>query len=311
MPRRAAGPARVPPRRWRPRRWAAAGGAVRAPARGARLPALSRRARRPLAGAAGRRRRRRRDRAAAGRAGARGVAGRDQGRRPLSDFDRLTLHQAVTIVALELLRGRVAGDTERRLAGDVLAALVEGELTGAELVRRLEPFGLGDTVAAIVVAAPRRVAAVARAGRGRAGAGAARGGGPGLVASEGPLTCALVAGMEEEELFALAERVARRLRGTGWRAGRASASGAPVAGGDARRSFHEARCAVEALALGVVGEPVERRGAATGAARPAPPTRTSARSSCCCRCRTTRRCGCSVTRSSGPSRPAKDTTEVN
>ena len=27
---------------------------------------------------------------------------------PLSDFDRLTLHQAVTIVALELLRGRVA-----------------------------------------------------------------------------------------------------------------------------------------------------------------------------------------------------------
>ena len=61
---------------------------------------------------------------------------------PLSDFDRLTLHQAVTIVALELLRGRVAGDTERRLAGDVLAALVGGELTGAELARRLEPFGL-------------------------------------------------------------------------------------------------------------------------------------------------------------------------
>ena len=43
---------------------------------------------------------------------------------PLSDFDRLTLHQAVTIVALELLRSRVAGDTERRLAGDVLDAIV-------------------------------------------------------------------------------------------------------------------------------------------------------------------------------------------
>ena len=70
---------------------------------------------------------------------------------PLSDFDRLTLHQAVTIVALELLRGRVAGDTERRLAGDVLAALVGGELTGAELARRLEPFGLAERVAAIVV----------------------------------------------------------------------------------------------------------------------------------------------------------------
>ena len=57
------------------------------------------------------------------------VAIKDTG--PLSDFDRLTLHQAVTIVALELLRARVAGDTERRLAGDVLAAVVRGELAGA------------------------------------------------------------------------------------------------------------------------------------------------------------------------------------
>ena len=52
---------------------------------------------------------------------------------PLTDFDRLTLHQAVIIVALELLRGRVAGDTERRLAGDVLAAVVGGDLAGPEL----------------------------------------------------------------------------------------------------------------------------------------------------------------------------------
>ena len=54
---------------------------------------------------------------------------------------RLTLHQAVTIVALELLRRRVADDTERRLAGDVLSALVAGDLAGPELARRLEPFG--------------------------------------------------------------------------------------------------------------------------------------------------------------------------
>src|SRR5579875_341848 len=78
------------------------------------------------------------------------VAIKDSG--PLSDFDRLTLHQAVTIVALELLRSRVAGDTERRLAGDVLAAIVSGALGGAELARRLEPFGLQEAVAAIVVA---------------------------------------------------------------------------------------------------------------------------------------------------------------
>ena len=80
------------------------------------------------------------------------VAIKDGG--PLTDFDRLTLHQAVTIVALELLRGRVAGDTERRLAGDVLAAIVGGELTGGELARRLEPFGLSDRVAALVVLRP-------------------------------------------------------------------------------------------------------------------------------------------------------------
>ena len=80
------------------------------------------------------------------------VAVKDAG--PLTDFDRLTLHQAVTIVALELLRGRVAGDTERRLAGDVLAAVVRGELAGADLARRLEPFGLSDRVAAIVLERP-------------------------------------------------------------------------------------------------------------------------------------------------------------
>src|SRR5207237_3968157 len=65
---------------------------------------------------------------------------------PLSEFDRLTLHQAVTIVALELLRRRVADDTERRLAGDVFNAMVAGELEGADLARRLEPFGLRDRV---------------------------------------------------------------------------------------------------------------------------------------------------------------------
>ena len=72
-----------------------------------------------------------------------------------SELDRLTLHQAVTIVALELLRRRIAEDTERRLAGDVLNAIVSGDLAGPELVRRLEPFGLAERVGAIVLAAPR------------------------------------------------------------------------------------------------------------------------------------------------------------
>jgi purine catabolism regulator len=168
---------------------------------------------------------------------------------PLSDFDRLTLHQAVTIVALELLRGRVAGDTERRLAGDVLAALVGGELSGPELARRLEPFGLAEHVAAFVVPRPNGGRgsstpvedALAQALRDEAA--------PGLVASTGSLTCGLVPGGQEDELFALAGRVAERLKATPG-APLNVGVGRPVPGADARRTFHEARCAVEALTMG-------------------------------------------------------------
>jgi purine catabolism regulator len=172
------------------------------------------------------------------------VAMKDTG--PLSDFDRLTLHQAVTIVALEFLRSRVAGDTERRLAGDVLAGVVNGELVGVELTRRLAPFGLADRVAAIVLQRPNE-------GRGPAGtveetlSSALRDeAAPALVASTGSLTCALVTGMDEDDLFAFAERVAARL-GDGMPIG----VGRAVLGADARRSFHEARCALEALTFGV------------------------------------------------------------
>jgi PucR family transcriptional regulator, purine catabolism regulatory protein len=183
------------------------------------------------------------------------VAIKDSG--PLSDFDRMTLHQAVTIVALELLRRRAAGDTERRLAGDVLVGLAQGELTGAELVRRLEPFGIHDTVAAIAVQRPD-------AWRGGPGAiedalstGLREDAVRCLVASVDTFTYALVAGMEEEELFALARSVAERLPGTiGLKDGPLRIGvGRAVAAVDARRSFHEARCAAQALALGVVGEP--------------------------------------------------------
>ncbi len=189
------------------------------------------------------------------------VAVKDTG--PLSDFDRLTLHQAVTIVALELLRGRVAGDTERRLAGDVLTAVVDGELAGPELERRLEPFGLAERVAAIVVQRPHGGRgsptpvedALSLALREEAT--------PGLVASTGAFTCGLVSAADEEELFELGQRVAGRLAGSGdeLRVG----IGRPVAGAEARRSFHEARCAVEAVALGVVdGRPPAANGHGTG-----------------------------------------------
>jgi purine catabolism regulator len=163
------------------------------------------------------------------------VAIKDAG--PLSEFERLTLHQAVTIVALELLRGRVAGETERRLAGDVLRGVVSGELTGIDLARRLEPFGLTERVATMVAAGDGPLeAALAEALRDQAT--------PALVASAAGLVCALVPGSDEEELFALARQVQSDVAPIRVGVGRT------VESGDVRRSFHEARCALEAAALG-------------------------------------------------------------
>ncbi len=171
----------------------------------------------------------------------------------LTEFDRLTLHQAVTIVALELLRRRMADDTERRLAGDVLSALVSGELAGPELARRLEPFGLGDRAGMVVLAPPRQVKAavedaLTRAVRDEAGAG--------LVAGTGRFSCALLAPPKggDEELFALAERVRLRVtRDAGAELTAGAGRAAPA--GDARRTFHEARCALEARELAGNGQP--------------------------------------------------------
>jgi purine catabolism regulator len=172
---------------------------------------------------------------------------------PLSDFDRLTLHQAVTIVALELLRSRVAGDTERRLAGDVLDAIVSGELTGSELARRLGPFGLGERVAAIVLGAAGEARSASPPSlEGALWTALREDASPALVASAGPLACALVPGGGDEELFALGERVQAAAESELHDRVRVGI-GRAVPAVDARRSFHEARCALEAMAFGVAG----------------------------------------------------------
>jgi PucR family transcriptional regulator, purine catabolism regulatory protein len=178
------------------------------------------------------------------------VALKDAG--PLSDFDRLTLRQAVTIVALELLRGRVAGDTERRLAGDVLDAIVSGELSGSELARRLGPFGLSDRVTAIVLGRDGDARISVASLEAALWSGLREEAMPALVASVGQLACALVAGGADEDLFALGDRVAvvaERELDASVRLG----IGRAMPTSDARRSFHEARCAMEALGLGVAG----------------------------------------------------------
>ena len=69
----------------------------------------------------------------------------------LGDFERLILQQAVTVVALELMRQRAMRDTERRLAGDVLAEALTGRLSQEELADADAPVrrglhGRGDRV---------------------------------------------------------------------------------------------------------------------------------------------------------------------
>jgi purine catabolism regulator len=169
-----------------------------------------------------------------------------------TEADRLLLQQGVTAVAFELLRLRVADTTTRRLAGDVLSALARGDLAGAELERRLAPFGIGERVAAIVLhpgegqgAAERAELALENALRHESVAG--------LVAVHGGMACALLPGAPDDEHFALARRmlahVARELPPPAVPA----AAGRSVPSGRARETFHEARCALEARMLGAAG----------------------------------------------------------
>jgi PucR family transcriptional regulator, purine catabolism regulatory protein len=164
-----------------------------------------------------------------------------------TDADRLLLQQGVTAVAFELLRLRVAETTARRLAGDVLSALARGELAGAELQRRLEPFGLGASVGALVLHPGDANAEHVE----RALDGALRTESPaGLVALHDGTAWALLPGAPDDELFALAarlhEHVARELGADGL----AGAAGRAVPAARARETFHEARCALEARVLG-------------------------------------------------------------
>jgi purine catabolism regulator len=171
------------------------------------------------------------------------VAARDTG--GVGDFERLILQQAVTVVALELMRQRAMRDTERRLAGDVLAEALTGRLSESELAVRLRPFGVGANAAVLVFAREdRRAAAPAEGDLDRfladSGVGA-------LVASRERLLCAVVDARDGLDPVALAARARDALQPEHGEL-RAAAS-RPAAVGSLRRSFHEARCALEASAL--------------------------------------------------------------
>jgi purine catabolism regulator len=171
------------------------------------------------------------------------VAARDTG--GLGDFERLILQQAVTVVALELMRQRAMRDTERRLAGDVLAEALTGRLSDEELAMRLRPFGIGESAAVLVFAGPDGAPAPQAESEldrflADAGVGA-------LVATRERLLCAVVDANEGVDPVALAGRARDAISEDEGELRAAASRAAPV--GALRRTFHEARCALEAAAL--------------------------------------------------------------
>jgi PucR family transcriptional regulator, purine catabolism regulatory protein len=70
-------------------------------------------------------------------------------------FHQVVVHHLATAIALDLAKAQAVARTERRLVGDFLDALLEGELSGDETRRRLRFLGLGKSPAvAVLVAHP-------------------------------------------------------------------------------------------------------------------------------------------------------------
>ena len=160
----------------------------------------------------------------------------------IGDLERLLARQAAMVVALEMMRERAVRETERRLAGDVLAEALGGQLGDDDLRGRLLPFGIDGRVAVLLfelddsaddpvllaesLAVPSVVAVNAAAGR--------------------PLLCAIVDPGERDPVE-LAREGREALAASGRKVRAAASRTTPVA--TLRRAFHEARCALEATAM--------------------------------------------------------------
>ena len=160
----------------------------------------------------------------------------------LGDFERLCVQQAAIVVALELMRDRVARETERRLSGQVLAAALAGRLAPEEVRDRLAPFGIGESAAVLAFelgdpAAGERTLEQHLSGEGR----------PALVghhpAGRRELLCAVVAAVEQDPIE-LAARARRALESAHGPTRAATSRALPIE--RLRHAFHEARCALEA-----------------------------------------------------------------
>jgi purine catabolism regulator len=130
---------------------------------------------------------------------------------------------------------------QRNMAGDVLAEAIAGHLYPEDLQARLRPFGIGEQVAVLAFKPPDPSAAAALLERILE-----RERVPSLVAIRAGLLCAVVAA-DGVQPIELAGKVRAELAA---RFGEMPASASrPAATHSLRLSFHEARCALEAVRL--------------------------------------------------------------
>ena len=213
----------------------------------------------------------------------------------LGDFERLILQQAVAIVALELMRRRVARETERRLAGDVLAGALGGLMDPVELRRRLEPFGIaGD--AAVLVFDVEHPGAAAPALEGALAADGLPGGRRPAQVGGRELLCAVVDATEHDPIgvAAAARKALLAERGPVRAAASRAAAPEPCATPSTRRAARS-----------------KRPPSPTAPPPRSPPGGTSAPSPSCSRSRTTTRSASTATRCSGRSRKATRSTAAS
>jgi purine catabolism regulator len=162
----------------------------------------------------------------------------------VADFERFLAHHAVMVVALAQMRERVVAETERRLAGDVLGLVLSGRIDGEETAIRLAPFAISGDAAVLVLGVEDPDVMEDELSRilGELGVEA-------LVATVATarrrLLCAVLSAVHEP--LALAADVRELLAADGRSVRAAVSHSAPLA--MLRRSFHEARCALEVGAL--------------------------------------------------------------
>jgi purine catabolism regulator len=180
-------------------------------------------------------------------------------------FHQVVVHHLATAIALELAKAQAVERTERRLVGDFLDALLEGELSGDETRRRLRFLGLGQSPAVAVL-----VACAAPSGTPAATDGAtealrrlvedrlSRRPGPYVASVHDDLVVALFEAGDPAAARATAEAVAGGVlaRGVAARFGLGTPAGDPPA---LRRTYQEARFALAAAATVEAGSAAPSR----------------------------------------------------